>query len=171
MAARLIAAVAVVLTLLASLTAELAVASSGDDDARRIAKQLQCPVCQGASVADSPSDLATQMRGVIHDKLEQGASEPEILQYFVERYGESVLFLPPRRGLGLAVWLGPLLVLGVGAGGLFLLVQTWSRRRAVPAEPPGMPLLAHRNGTASGVAPAPHDERVRAELDRFRRES
>lgn len=171
MAARRIAAGLVTLVVLLSLAVQVALADAVDEEARRIGKGLQCPVCQGASVADSPSDLAEQMRGVIRRKVEQGESEQQIVQFFVERYGDGVLIEPPRRGLGLAVWLGPLLVLGVGAGGLFLLVQTWSRRRAVPAGPPGAPLVAHRNGTASGVAPAPYDERVRAELDRFRQES
>ena len=171
MAARRIAALAVVLTLLLSLSAGVAGADSREDDVRRIAKQLQCPVCQGASVADSPSDLATQMRGVIHRKLEQGEDEVEILRFFVERYGEGVLFTPPRRGLGLAVWLGPGLVLAVGGGVLFLLVRTWLRHRTEPTSPTSVPLVGHRNGTVGGAPPAPYDARVRAELDRFRRES
>ena len=40
-----------------------------DDGARRIGLQLQCPVCEGETVADSPSGLATDMRSVIRAKL------------------------------------------------------------------------------------------------------
>ena len=175
MAARRLASIVAMLLVLLSLGVQGAAADAIDEEARRIAKGLQCPVCQGASVADSPSDLAEQMRGVIRRKVEQGESEQQIVQYFVERYGDGVLIEPPRRGIGLAVWLGPALVLALGAGVLSLLVRTWLRRRAAPAGARIVPLVAHRNGTAAHAAPptssAPYDERVRAELDRFRRES
>lgn len=146
-------------------------ADTVDEESRRIAKELQCPVCQGATVADSGSDLAQQMRAVIHRKVEQGEDEEQIVQYFVDRYGDGVLISPPRRGIGLAVWLGPVLVLAVGAVGLWLLVRTWLRRRVVPAETTRPSVVARRNGSvASPLADSPED-RVRAELDRFRRES
>ena len=165
------AGVVALLALLLTVTVRVAGADAVDDEVRRIGKQLLCPVCQGTSVADSPSDLAVQMRGVIRRKLEEGEREPEIIRYFVERYGDAVLAEPPRRGLGLAVWLGPGLVLGVGAGVLFLLVHTWLRYRVAPASSRGTPLVAHRDGTSEGVGPVAYDARVRAELDRFRQES
>ena len=169
MRSRRLATVLSMLALLLTLAAQVASADAVDDETRRIAKGLQCPVCQGASVADSPSDLAEQMRGVIRRKVEQGESEEQIVQYFVDRYGDGVLIEPPRRGIGLAVWLGPALVLALGAGTLSLLVRTWLRRRTAPADLPIAPLVAHRNGTASHLTSAPYDDRVRAELDRFRR--
>ena len=171
MAARRFAACFAALLVLMAVGVRVAAADAVDEEARRIAKGLQCPVCQGASVADSPSDLAEQMRGVIRRKVEQGESEQQIVQFFVERYGDGVLIEPPRRGIGLAVWLGPALVLAVGGGVLFLLVQGWLRRRTAPTGPQIVSLGARRNGTASGPAPEPYDARVRAELERFRRES
>ena len=78
-----------------------------DDETRRIGKQLQCPVCSGAAVSDSPSELAGQMRTVIRAKLRAGESEEQIVTYFVERYGDGVLIEPPRRGIGLVVWVVP----------------------------------------------------------------
>ena len=171
MAARRIAATVAMLAVLLGDLVQSVAADSVDDETRRIAKGLQCPVCQGASVADSPSDLAEQMRAVIRRKVEQGESEQQIVQFFVERYGDGVLIEPPRRGIGLAVWLGPALVLAVGSGVLFLLVRGWLGRRTAPLCATATPLVAHRNGTASSAAPVPFDERVRTELDRFRQES
>ena len=171
MAARRLASIVAMLLVLLGLGVQVAAADAVDEEARRIAKGLQCPVCQGASVADSPSDLAEQMRGVIRRKVEQGESEEQIVQYFVERYGDGVLIEPPRRGIGLAVWLGPVLVLGLGAGVLFLLARTWLRRRAASVRPEVVRRVAHRYGTASHVTSEPYDARVRAELERFRRES
>lgn len=85
-----------------------------DPRVREIAKDLQCPVCQGLSVADSPSGLATDMRSVIAKKLDEGWSREQVEQYFVERYGEGILSTPPRHGFSALVWIGPWLALGFG---------------------------------------------------------
>lgn len=104
-----------------------------DDQARAIAQGLQCPVCQGLSVADSPSQLATQMRAVIRSKLEAGESRDEIVSYFADRYGESILMEPPRRGFTALVWLAP--AIGLVAAAIF--VASVARRRAPdPARAP-----------------------------------
>lgn len=87
-----------------------------DQQARDIAKELQCPICQNLSVADSPSELATQMRGIIREQLEAGKTRQEIEDYFVARYGESVLRNPPKEGFNLLVWWIPPIVLAVAAG-------------------------------------------------------
>ncbi|MCC6173685.1 MAG: cytochrome c-type biogenesis protein CcmH [Chloroflexi bacterium] len=149
------------------MTTLTALADTIDEQARAIGKELQCPVCNGQTVADSPSDLAGQMRVVIHQKLEAGESHAAIVSYFVERYGDSVLIEPPRRGFALAVWLGPILGLLAGAAGLALLVKQWLRPRwssQIVTEP-------HRNGVVSSPLGDDASARVRAELERYREAS
>ncbi len=56
------------LLLLALLIFPMALQAQPDDleeQARRIAAELRCPVCQNLSVADSPSEMAQQMRALI----------------------------------------------------------------------------------------------------------
>jgi len=96
-------------------------------EALEIANQLNCPVCQGQSVRDSNSELARQMRQLIQQKLDAGESREEILQYFVDRYGVSVLREPPRQGYFWVLWWGP--VVGL-VGGILLLVLYFRRRDA-----------------------------------------
>jgi cytochrome c-type biogenesis protein CcmH len=98
------------------LTVSAAWADPIDDQALGIARDLQCPICQGLSVADSPSQLAVQMRGVIRDKLQAGESRDAILAYFAERYGESVLMSPPGRGFTAFVWIAPYIAVIVAVG-------------------------------------------------------
>ena len=90
-----------------------------DDQALAIENQLQCPVCENVTVAYSTSTLAGQMRQVVHDKLAQGETRDQIIQYFVDRYGEAILTQPPKHGLNLVVWLLPVagILLGFGAVG------------------------------------------------------
>jgi cytochrome c-type biogenesis protein CcmH len=161
------------LALLLAAVARVAYADPLDDEARKIGKQLQCPICSGASVADSPSDLAGQMRGVIRAKLEAGESDQQIVDYFVERYGDGILIEPPRRGISLLVWTAPLAILVVGGLLLARLLRSWLRPRPTPVPAPlGQPEPAYRNGTAHAAEGAPvlAVDRARAELDRFRRE-
>ena len=93
-----------------------------------IGKHLRCPVCENLSVADSPSQLAEQMRGIIREKLEAGEPKEQIIQYFVDRYGESVLLEPPKQGFTLLIWWGPALILA-----LALVVVVLSIRRRLPS--------------------------------------
>ena len=93
-----------------------------DDEAREISYLLMCPVCQGQSVAESNSELAKDMRSIIREKLEAGESKEQIINYFVNRYGESILGYPPVKGVNLLLWILPALAVvlgGIGVG-LFL---------------------------------------------------
>lgn len=115
---------------------------------REVASELRCVVCQNLSVADSPSDLAKEMRGLVREQVLQGKGQQEIMDYFVSRYGEFVLLSPPKRGFNLLVWGLPFLGLAAGAAGVYALARRWTARRA---EGP------------TGVDPA-YAERVRREL-------
>uniref|UniRef100_A0A7C5REC0 Cytochrome c-type biogenesis protein n=1 Tax=Thermus caliditerrae TaxID=1330700 RepID=A0A7C5REC0_9DEIN len=84
-----------------------------------IARELRCPVCQGESAAESNSGVAVEMRRIIAEMLEEGKSKEEIKAFFVERYGEWILYAPPRRGVTLWVWVLPVLGLALLGLGLF----------------------------------------------------
>ncbi|MBI4319756.1 MAG: cytochrome c-type biogenesis protein CcmH [Chloroflexi bacterium] len=120
-----------------------AVTAGPEDEALEIARALECPVCSGQSVADSPAPLAQGMRALIRKKLADGESREQIMQYFVDRYGESILREPPRSGLNQILWWLPFLVLVAGIGVLALAIKRWitrppaqasSRASKVPAD-------------------------------------
>lgn len=165
----------VVLSLLAVgfTVVSVAHADEVEEEARRIGRQLQCPVCNGVSVADSPSELAGQMRNVIRRKLEAGESPQAIVDYFVTRYGDGVLIEPPRRGIGLVVWLGPVVILALGVLILVRVVRAWLRPRWALVRAEVSPAPPHANGAAApaGGALLSTLDRAQAELERFRREA
>ena len=90
-----------------------------DQRVHDVASQLKCLVCQGESVADSPSTLSQQMRGVIRQQLQSGKSKQAVIQYFVSRYGDRILLSPPWQGLSLLAWLVPIALM---LGGILLLI-------------------------------------------------
>jgi len=99
-----------------------------------VARQLQCPICHGESVADSPSALAGEMRALIRHQLMSGMSEQQILAYFKNRYGDSILEAPPSTGFVSFIWWGPLVMLLAGGIVLIALGKEWARR-AISAAP------------------------------------
>lgn len=96
-----------------------------DQRVHDVASQLKCLVCQGESVADSPATLSLQMRGVIRQQLQSGKSEQEVIQYFVSRYGDSILLSPPWQGLTLLAWLVPIALMIGGVLLLFVVLRNW----------------------------------------------
>jgi cytochrome c-type biogenesis protein CcmH len=157
--ARALLAVLLALGVQVALSPLPVAADTLDDDVRRIAKQLRCPICESVSVADSPAELAGQMRGVIRKKLEAGESEQQIVDYFVAAYGDAVLLEPPRRGLGWAVWLGPLTVLAAGVAILCLVLRAWARNQSRVPSPESRRARNDSNAAA----------RARRELDAVRK--
>ena len=91
-----------------------------------IAEDLDCPVCEGQSVRESTAALAVQMRNTIVAKIKAGHSKDQIMQFFADRYGPGVLRNPPREGLALAVWIGPLIAIGCG---VVLLLGVFARSK------------------------------------------
>jgi len=117
-------------------------ADSIDDQVSEISNLLMCPICQGQTVGESNSQLAKDMRAIIRKKLEEGKSKKEIIAYFVDRYGETILGAPPAKGTNWILWLLPafaLLAGGVGIG-LFL-YRSKGEESEKPQERPQEPLI------------------------------
>ena len=92
-----------------------------------LAHELRCLVCQNQTLADSNAPLAVDLRNQIREQLQSGASEREVIDFMVARYGDFVLYRPPLKASTLALWIGPFVLLALGA---FLLVRRLVRRRA-----------------------------------------
>lgn len=89
---------------------------------------LMCPVCPAETIDQSQVEIARQMRRLVREKLSQGASRQEILDFFAERYGKGILAAPPKSGVNLVAWVVPVLgVLGAFAAGL-LVIRSMSRQ-------------------------------------------
>ena len=110
---------------------EAAPAAKGDPaiEARAYAleSELRCLVCQNQTLADSNAPLAVDLRNQIREKMKQGASDRDILDFMVERYGDFVLYRPPVNAATLLLWLGPLLLIVTG---LLVLYVRIARRPA-----------------------------------------
>ncbi|HSR44961.1 MAG TPA: cytochrome c-type biogenesis protein [Acidimicrobiia bacterium] len=99
---------------------------SDEDRARAIGSRVKCPVCQGVAIADSPSETARAMMDVVEERIAEGWSDDQIIDYFTERYTDSIVIDPPFAGNTLMVWLIPILAV---VAGVYLIFT----RRTAPA--------------------------------------
>ena len=107
--------------------------------AQALDKSLICPICPGETIDQSQVALAKQMQVVVRDMLAEGSAEREIQDFFVERYGESVLAAPRKEGFNLIVWAVPPLGMAAGLVALYFVVRAMSRR---PGQGGATPVLA-----------------------------
>lgn len=80
--------------------------------ARDISAGLRCVVCQGENIDESNASIARDLRLLVRERLVDGDSDDEVMQYIVDRYGEYVLMKPTTKGANMILWLaGPALFL------------------------------------------------------------
>jgi len=97
----------------------------------KIAEELRCLVCQNETIAASQADLAKDLRQQIREQLTQGRTQPQILEFMSQRYGDFVLYRPPLQLSTVLLWAGPFVLLLVAAGVLLMNI----RRRDPSTEP------------------------------------
>lgn len=95
------------------------------DRVHYLATRLRCPVCQGESVAESPSQTARDINASIAEQVAAGRTDRQILDFFRKRYGDWVLLDPPLDRRTILLWASPVAALAVGAA----VVLTRVRRR------------------------------------------
>lgn len=115
-----------------------------EERAREISKGLRCLVCRNENIDESNADLAKDLRLLVRERLVEGDSNVEVVDYVVDRYGEYVLLKPTLTGSNKLLWIaGPLMLLaafGVAIG--------FVRRRQTDTE----------------VAELSHDEQARLDV-------
>jgi cytochrome c-type biogenesis protein CcmH len=94
-----------------------------EDRFQQLAEELRCLVCQNQSLADSHADLAGDMRREIYQKMQKGATNKEIIDFLVQRYGDFVLFRPPMQTNTYLLWFGPALLFLLGFGVLIVVMR------------------------------------------------
>jgi cytochrome c-type biogenesis protein CcmH len=120
--------------------------------AREISKELRCLVCQNQSIDDSNAPLARDLRVLVRERLVAGDDDTGVLSYITARYGDYVLLRPPFKASTYVLWIGPVIILLLGALGAALFLR--GRNRPVTA----------------GDTEAPLTPEERARLDKLLRE-
>ena len=103
--------------------------------ARHLSEELRCMVCQNQSIDDSAAPLARDLRLLVRERLTQGDSDSQVLDYLVSRYGEFVLLKPRFELHNFLLWGLPPIALAAGMIALFV---TARRRQSVNVQMPAL---------------------------------
>jgi cytochrome c-type biogenesis protein CcmH len=99
-----------------------------EDRFRNLTQELRCLVCQNESLADSQASLADDLRREVYEKMESGASNKQIVNYLVARYGDFVLYRPRVEPTTYLLWFGPAVFAVLGLAILGLVVRRRARQ-------------------------------------------
>jgi cytochrome c-type biogenesis protein CcmH len=103
-----------------------------DAQVMHIANEVRCPVCDGETAAQSSAAASVQIRNEIRQELLAGQTSDQILAGLVRDYGSGILEKPQSSGVGLVVWVAPVVATVLAAAALVFAFVRW-RRRAQPA--------------------------------------
>lgn len=95
--------------------------------AKALMETLRCLVCQGESIADSPSEMAGDMRSMVRQRILAGEDPEAIRAWLISRYGQWVSYQPVLDRMTWPLFAAPLLLL---LGGLWLARGRFRRRKA-----------------------------------------
>ncbi len=90
---------------------------------KALAGELRCLVCQNQTLADSNASLAEDLRREVRDMIAKNMSDQEIIDFLVARYGDFVLYRPPLKATTAVLWVGPILLMLVGAASLVMALR------------------------------------------------
>ncbi len=116
--------------------------------ARALSQELRCLVCQNQSIDDSDAPLARDLRLLLRERLKNGDSDRQVMDFLVARYGEFVLLKPPLSWHTALLWLTPGLLLAGGIIGLAVAI----RRRIARPPAPNEALTAEEKARLAGLA-------------------
>lgn len=75
--------------------------------AKELFYDIRCVVCAGEAIADSPAEVARDMRHNVREMIAAGKSDSEIKEELVGKYGDYILMKPPLKSGTLVLWLAP----------------------------------------------------------------
>ena len=102
--------------------------------------EIRCPKCQNTNLSGSDAPIAKDLRGTVYRLVvQEGASDDEVRDFLVARYGDFVLYDPPFRPSTWLLWTAPIIALILGG----LVLSGFARRRPEPLSD------AERNRAAS----------------------
>ena len=73
--------------------------------------ELRCPKCLNINIADSNAPIATDLRTIVKNQLQEGKTNSEIKAFLRDRYGDFIDYNPPLSPATLVLWAIPIVLL------------------------------------------------------------
>ncbi len=90
---------------------------------RGLACTCGCNMVVAACEGSMECGAAAQITRQVEQMVEEGRTKQEILQYFVNKYGETILAAPTKEGFNFLAWILPFMALALGVGGIYVFID------------------------------------------------
>lgn len=92
------------------------------------ALMCQCDDRCGKVMINCTCDTSHETRRDFVKKLESGLTVEQVIQVYVDKYGEIVLSAPTKTGFNLTAWVTPFAALLAGGFGVRKVIRSWTRK-------------------------------------------
>ncbi len=121
-----------------------ATASMSVDERDALEHRIRCQCgCTLDVFTCRTTDFSCQVSPAMHRDImslvQGGYNAQEILDAFVNVYGDQALMAPPREGFNIVGYVLPGIAIGVGAIVLAVVMRRWKRENVIVAATPGAP--------------------------------
>ena len=84
-----------------------------EEDIKKITSKLRCMTCQNQTIYDSDADFSKDIKKIVKNKLQNNATEKEIIDFLIKRYGEYIVFEPQKNKRNIFLWYFPFVFMAI----------------------------------------------------------
>ena len=84
-----------------------------EEDIKKITSKLRCMTCQNQTIFESDSDFSKDIKKIVKNKLQNNATEKEIIDFLIKRYGEYIVFEPQKNKRNIFLWYFPFVFMAI----------------------------------------------------------
>ena len=127
------------------------------------ALMCKCDDKCGKVMINCTCDTSKKTREDFRQKLASGLTVDQVIQIYVDKYGETVLSAPSKSGFNLTAWITPFAALIVGGVGVRKVIRSWIQKAATGSDESQEDSESKPQNTESGQ----YSNRLKDELDRL----
>ena len=94
-----------------------------EEDLKKITSKLRCMTCQNQTIYDSDAVFSLDIKKIVDEKLQNGETEKEIIDFLIHRYGEYIVFEPQMNKKNIFLWYFPFIILALSLVFLIFLIK------------------------------------------------
>tara|TARA_B100001540_G_C15568719_1_gene533894 strand:+ start:238 stop:621 length:384 start_codon:yes stop_codon:yes gene_type:complete len=84
-----------------------------EEEVKKITSKLRCMTCQNQTIYDSDADFSKDIKKIVKNKLQNNATEKEIIDFLIKRYGEYIVFEPQKNKRNIFLWYFPFVFMAI----------------------------------------------------------
>lgn len=118
----------------------------------------------GKVMINCTCDTSHKTREDFRRHLQSGLSVEQVIQIYVDKYGETILSAPTKSGFNLTAWIMPFAAILGGGWSIRRIARTWVKKKS-PASP--SPAGKNDPGNSAPASSSKYSQQLQDELDKI----